>query len=576
MKKFVSLLAVFALLLALMAGCGSSSTEETTADESPAVSEAAEPVAEEPVVDGEAAVPQAEDLAQQEADHAEEMAAVDISTIELKLPLTEEPQTLTYTTKAVNLRSPLDTVGISSWADFEWSKKLEEMTGVHIEWQEISFMVYTEQFNLLMAGGEYGDLINACTSMYAGGGSKALEDEVIMDITPYLEEYAPFYSYYMNNVGNFKYDFALDDGSVVDFKSFYDEYKCNNGLVIRKDWLDKLGLDIPKTYDQMTEVLRAFKTEFGSDSTFYMHNGMNVEGLVGGFGVSTGAGMFQVDGQIKCSILEDEFQDYLSLLQNWYNEGLINSDFISIEYDPFSSVINDGVGSNNIGVWPAMYEEVDKYANYNSDPDFQVAPLANLVVNEGDIDHISARKMVDNDTVSVSYTCDKPELAVAWMDFWYSEAGANMYNYGVEGVSFEVVDGEPQFTDLIINNEFDLTVAAYTRMWTPYGSLTGIYSPGRVNEFLSDLQAECWEVWSASTDGLYAIPTGISYTALESEEKSGLETDIQTCVDENVILFVTGVYPMSQWDSFIDQLYTLKLDRLMEIYQDALDRYYAR
>lgn len=569
MKKVISLLAVFAMLLALMAGCAS---EQKTPAEEPAVSEQVS----EPAPAESAAAPDAEEIAQQEEDHAAEMETVDISSIELKLPLTEEPQTLTYTTKAVNLRPPLDTVGISSMGDFEWVKQLEEMTGVHIEWQEISFMVYSEQFNLLMAGGDFGDFINACTSMYAGGGSKAVEDEIIIDLTPYLEEYAPFYSYYLNNVGNFKYDFALDDGSVVDFKSFYDEYKCNNGLVIRKDWLDKLGLDVPKTYDQMTEVLTAFKDEYGSDSTFYMHNGMNIEGFVGGYGVSSGATMFHIDGEVKCSILEPGYQDFLSLMQDWYNNGLINSDFISIEYDPFSPTINEGVGSDNIAVWPAMYEEVDKYAGYNADPDFEIVPIPNLVANEGEIDHISARKMVDNDTVSVSTKCENPELAVAWMDFWYSEAGFNMYNYGVEGKTFELVDGKPQFTDLVINNEFDMTVAAYTRMWTPYGSLTGIYSPGRVETFLSDLQAECWDVWTASSDGLYSIPTGISYTALESEEKSSIETDIQTCVDENVILFITGAKPMEEWDAFIDQLYNLQLERLMEIYQDALDRYYAR
>lgn len=578
MKKYLSLLCVIALLLAVMAGCAGTTTQETPAEPAPAESAAApeSTPAEEPAPAETEEEAQPDEPAEPVEEQPEVMEAVDLSSIQLNLPITQEPKTLTYTTKAVNLRAPLDSVGISSWADFEWNKKLEEMTGVHIEWQEISFMVYSEQFNLLMAGGDYGDLINACTSMYAGGGSKAMEDEIIIDLKPYLEEYAPFYSYYLNNVGNFKYDFALDDGSIVDFKSFYDEYKCNNGLVIRKDWLDALGLEIPKTYDQLTDVLTAFKNEYGCDSAMYMHNGMNMEGLIGGYGVGSGISMFQVDGQVKCSILEPEFQDYLAMMQDWYNTGLINHDFISIEYDPFSSVISDGVGSDNIGVWPSMYEEVDKYAGYNPDPNFACVPVPNIVRNEGEIDHISSRKMVDNDTVSVSTSCKEPELAVAWLDFWYSEAGTNMYNYGVEGVTFEVVDGEPQFTDMVINNEFGLTVAAYTRMWTPYGSLTGIYSPGRVEEFLSDLQAECWDVWTASSDGLYSIPTGISYTALESEEKSGIETDIQTCVDENLILFVTGVKPMDEWDGFIDQLYNLQLERLMEIYQDALTRYYAR
>lgn len=177
--------------------------------------------------------------------------------------------------------------------------------------------------------------------------------------------------------------------------------------------------------------------------------------------------------------------------------------------------------------------------------------------------------------MSITSQCNI-ELAVKWMDFWYSDAGVLMLNYGVEGVSYELVDGEPVFTDLVVNNEFGLSVSAYLRCQCPYGSFTGIYSPMRIANYMTELQLEAWDIWTDGGDGLYAMPSGVSLTAMESEEAAIIKTDVETVIDESLSRFITGEKPMSEWDALIEQLKGLNIDKYIQIYQTALDRYYER
>ena len=64
--------------------------------------------------------------------------------------------------------------------------------------------------------------------------------------------------------------------------------------------------------------------------------------------------------------------------------------------------------------------------------------------------------------------------------------------------------------------------------------------------------------------------------AEEKEELDGIYNDIVTTYYENVLQFIMGVRPLSEFDAFTDQLHSMGIDRCIEIVQGALDRYYAR
>ena len=53
-------------------------------------------------------------------------------------------------------------------------------------------------------------------------------------------------------------------------------------------------------------------------------------------------------------------------------------------------------------------------------------------------------------------------------------------------------------------------------------------------------------------------------------------SDLSTYYEENYVAFVDGTKPMSEWDSYINDLNTFGYERIQEIYQGAYDRYMSQ
>ena len=150
-----------------------------------------------------------------------------------------------------------------TYADVECFKKLEEMTNIHIEWIHPSS---NDQFNLMISSNDLPDLINWQLTTAKGGSEALINDGIIIPLTDKMAEFAPNYTRIMNANPELKKTTLLDDGTEYQFINFNYDPTDNTikifkilGPYIRKDWLDKVGLGIPKTTDEMYTVLKAFK-----------------------------------------------------------------------------------------------------------------------------------------------------------------------------------------------------------------------------------------------------------------------------------------------------------------------------
>ena len=164
MKKLLAIVLSLTLVAALFAGCGdktasapvSASAPEQSA---PAVAEET-PAASEP---GSAADSAADAAPVEMAAHdvnfpGFEDAQLDYSN-ECSLPLSEDGAELTMLTTAVNLMGDLGNLGINNYNDFEYMQELEARTGVHVETTEVNFFTASEQYNVMLASGDYPDLL---------------------------------------------------------------------------------------------------------------------------------------------------------------------------------------------------------------------------------------------------------------------------------------------------------------------------------------------------------------------------------------------------------------------------------
>lgn len=591
-KKLMSLTLCAALGLSLLAGCGDQSS--SASGDSAAASAASAPQSAVQASAPEAAAP-ADAGSAVEASEAEaapgpihnitfpgsEKAELDYQN-EVSLPISEDGAELTMLTTAVNLMGDLANLGINNYNDFEYMQKLEELTGVHVETTEVNFFTASEQYNVLLASGDYPDLIKNLGTYYSTGLSGALSDDIIMDLTDDLSAYAPNYDYLIHS-NDAETPYYLTDGKVLQFMGTYDSFINNQGLVLRKDWLEECGLDVPETYNELHDVLKAFKDKYNCSSAIYMNNNCTITTLTEGYNVATynvsgsgGAGgsgsslpYYVEDGVVKCSFIEDGYRDYLTMIHDWYEEGLMDSDFVSIEYDPFSSYLSGQITSDQMGVWCTSGEGIDNYT-------VPVVCMASPVQNKGDKQHMTEMTLAPADditAISVSSACEDPDIAMAWLDYWFSEDGIAFYNFGLEGTDYTLDESStPKFTDAVVNNEFGLSASNYMRCRCAFGTMPSLMLRYRSAYLNSDLVNEAWDVWTSNLDGTMAISSNVTMTTEQKEAETYKATDIMTYANQMISQFCNGDADIdTQWDTFVSQLKDMGIEECIELEQAAYD-----
>lgn len=587
MKKLLSCLLCVTMLMALFAGCGgaesavASSVEAVQPDlESTETTVAAEPE-ETPAVDSEveptdleaSAVP--EELAEPEIPHQynfpnSENALLDY-TNEYTLPLCEETETLSWMRNAVNLMGPMGELGYAGFQDFQHIQHLQEITNVKLDFTELNFMSSQEQMNIAFASGDYADIVT--DMMYTGGASGAYNDGIIVDLGEYLEEYAPNYNYMIHSNEDF-YSTFTTDGMILSFQTPYENFINNQGLAIRADWLEELGMEKPTTYEEIYDVLLAFQENY-TDEPLYMSSTCYINGLVTGFdvevfntsGMATTLPFFVKDGKVCCSLIEDGYRDYLAELHRWYEAGFFDKDFMSIMFNPVSNELTTAVNEGRIGLWNTSGEGVDNYA-------VEMACLPNPTANADGIDHIISTSLtVDSINTYVTTCCENVELAMRLLDYSYSEDGILLYNYGFEGEDYTIDEnGTPQFTEAVVNNEFGVSVANYMRIRCGYAVFSSMMLRYRTASLNSDINNEAWEVWSSNIDGTMTLPGNVSLNAEETETLSYYATDILTYASEIIPTFVTGDRNLDDWDNFVEELKAMHIEDCIAVEQSAYER----
>lgn len=595
-KRWYTLIAAL-LILGLLAGCGSGaagSAEQSGAADTAEASESeeaqdvesvqAEPVPEESTSEESAVDASEENTAPEEPAEPEITGAVipaedcaaegydvrygmyDYETY-APLPLTEDGDSFTYWCKI----QPFMMAYSIDTTDATFFREMEARTGVHLDVLAISEFMAADNFSLMVTAGDYTDLIKGGVTYYSGGAGKAIDDGVILDLVPYLEEYMPNYSAWMDFDPFLRASvLTLDGGIAVAANYTGDEW--NVGPQIRADWLEALSLSSPVTYDDYHDVITAFKQAYGA--TLWLPNSGSPRSnvLSSGYDVRVNDDFSDfrvIDGIVEYCPTTEDYHEFIALLHDWYAEGLIYPDFMTQSNQMDSGLITN----NEIGIW---FSDVSNFAGFQTLSDeIQVGAAALPRRTAGQQLHIYLPSSTSLDGTSISTACNDPELLCQWLDYIYTYDGTLLVNYGVEGegMTFDG-DGAPMYTDLVLNNPDMITVAAASYYSKFAGA--GVIDAYRFADSYSDSQKAAIELWTAGLDNDYTYPTSINMTLEESERASELLSSVETYVDQYSLAFITGsIDPSSDWDSFQSGLSSLEVEELVEIYQTAYDRYAA-
>lgn len=551
-KKLVALLLSLALVLSLGA-CGGNGESSTSSEASPSSTTEESGAA---------------------AESGDESQAETAETGEFQLPIVDEPTTLSYFVADDSNAAIMTT----DWNDNEFYQEMERRTGVHLEFEMVSSADYQTNFNLMIASGNLADMIYVGASYYAEGVDAAIDDGYFLDLTDLVDEYMPNYEKVRTSDVQYELLSTTDSGRLG---AVYELRQSKQGpwlgLWIRQDWLDDLNLDTPVTFDDYHEVLTAFKNEKGATAPLIL----NFSGSDGEFGTMSGGlnvlNSWQLDetGKVNFGPYMDAWKEYVTIMHQWYTEGLIDPDFMATD-ERTADMAKVVTGAS--GLFAALYTMPSVYEAASEDPNMNLAPVNPPVMNEGDEGHIRLRDSYTSGNTAISADSENWEVALRWLDYLYTDEGALLANYGVEGDTFEFDEnGKPVFTDKILNNEngwtMTQTVASYL---CPSAGIANWSDWTRELAGVPEKDQACYDVWSEFSDD-WRLPSSVTLTQDESTERAALYADISTIVKEQTAQFISGALDIEEnWDAYISALEASGMERAIEITQAAYDRYLAR
>jgi putative aldouronate transport system substrate-binding protein len=473
---------------------------------------------------------------------------------------------------------PLPVPASTIMDDFNGSltyQELEKLTNVHIDWVHSAAGQEAEQFNLMIASGKYPDLIYN-PGRYQGGIEKGIEDSVFLQLNDYIDKYAPNYQAIRKSNLQGLRESVGDSGKIgAIFALLRQENLSWHGPVLRKDWLDETGLGIPETLDDWDKVLRTFKKNHPDavPLTFavsgFKNTGIdNYAAVLSAWNVGNG---FYLEGNaVKYGPIQDKTKDYLAFLAGWYRDGLLDKDFPARDETALNTLVTSGKAGAQIGsidtltaLWTS--QNVDRVA----------APYP--VLKKGDKVQYRAKDWVTTVgwVTAISTQCKNPEVAVKWLDYAFTDKGSMLFNFGVEGLTYTLVNGKPQYTDLVLKNpdvpissgiyKFKMHTGIMLR-WGAYSNPATLINPKNMEDKI---------MWT-ETAGYDLMLPPITLTADEGKEAANILNVTDAYKNEQLLRFILGEVSIDKYADYVNEMKKLGIDRATAIYQAAYNRFIKR
>lgn len=568
MKKLLALLMVLCLLLSLVAcGGGTTSAEETAAASEETEVSSVEPETEAPAVEE----PEEASVAEEASEQEQETAPAEKVAVEL--PIVDEP-----TTYSIWYSEPFTEYVDDPAEDVAIFRLLAEKTNISFAFELSTVDTASEKFQLLYAASDLPDVITDAMSYYTGSiDDAAFEDAFLYEYSGDLVN-MPNYSAVLNEYVEAKKTLTSSDtGAMVSFPEMYQDIGDIDGYMIRKDFLEGTGMDIPTTYDEFHDLLLAVYNNTGAGLALSASGGDSRLGA--GFGINTGlddsdiAGWYlDEEGNVMLGILQPEFYDYLEMVTEWYNEGIIYADFMSLDNGDLSGIFSGQISINT--KVPEIVEVANQVIGV------EMVAMAMPRMNADDELHIcggATSCLMDATCWSINANVDDVQPLLTLIDYMYSDEGFYLMNYGEEGVSYNMVDGEPVFTDLVVNNPdgYDYAHAAYFYATSNRTRLPFLSDYARCFAQYTDAQWDALNIYKDDCDHANDYPIGAIMNTEQKAAYNAVASDINTYIAENVLQFILGQKDLSQWDAFVETLYDMGIETAIAVKQEVYEDYQA-
>ncbi len=391
-KQIIALVSATALAATALAGCGKTSEEntQTTAEENTQTT----------------AVSEAEGTAKED------------------LPLSKYPETVTiHLGGSLNPNAKIPE-GMS-YEDNSYTRFLKDDLNIEVVYDWVtSSSDFDEKMNLCIGSGTIPELMNVNATQYRA----LLKYDMIQPLDQYFDDYASdaLKGYVESGGEELKKCISNDKGEMMAIPAPNITAGGINEMWIRQDWLDNLGLEVPRTWDELAAVAEAFVTQdpdgngeadtigiLGPGNTDHMNaiggNQFGLDPLFSSFQSYPQYWLQDEDGTVKYGSIQPETRTALEKIQKLYTDKLIDTEML-VRNNCQEAILSGKVGIF-FGPWWIGYTVSDATLAGEADWRAYFTPLSE------DGKYYTHMPDPTSTYVVVSKSCKNPEAAIKIINY---------------------------------------------------------------------------------------------------------------------------------------------------------------
>lgn len=467
--------------------------------------------------------------------------------------------------------------------DWPVEKKVAELTGIQV--RNVASLATTssrDAFNLLMASGELPDIVG-------GDATGGLKDDFIrygmegafIPLEELIAEHAPNLKKFFDEHPKIRQAISAPDGHIY-FIPYVPDGDFSRAWFIRQDWLDKLGLKTPDNVDELYEVLKAFRNKDPNGNgkkdevPYFAREPADAIRLINMWDARVSGsdryGDFMIEnGKVTHPWATENYKTGIGHVSQWFKEGLIDTEV----FTRGTRVREYMLGNNLGGMTHDWFASTSGYTEALKDsvPGINFKPMLPPKTASGQRFEDNRRATVQPAGWAISYSNEHPVETIKYFDFWFSEQGRILSNFGVEGLTYDMVDGKPTFKEEVLKNSKPVNAQLweigagvprgywqtyeYEKPWTSPMALEGI-------------------AMYEKADLLKPEFTGVSMNPEERAIYDKYWPSILTYMTEMQQTWVLGAKDVNAgWEEYQARLKQLGFDQVIEVMQSAYDRQYS-
>lgn len=455
------------------------------------------------------------------------------------------------------------------WETNLFFERMQEKTGVSFQLRQHSEATeWEERKKELLNGTDMPDVLFKA-ELRSDEVRDLYQNGYIIDLKPYLETYAPDLWKILQEHPEWEKAITMADGAIPALPAF-NTLQNNDAMWINSSWLKKLKLDMPKTSEELTEVLRAFKTgdpngNRQQDEIPLAFLGMwELRFLGHAFGIiDNDYYVTAKDGTVTSSLTSEQNRAFLTWLHQLWKEGLLDHDGFS--YTDSMRQITDEKKDIPYGMimtaTPLTILPNTALEQYS---------LMEPLEYDGKQIYRDLTGDVIRGTFAITSACKEPEKLVAWVNYLYTEEGNRLAYYGVEGEEYIWnEDGQWEWSGAI---ETVADVVLPTQTISEGGVAPGYTDAAFQMKYRETNTREAVEAMSHLKQ--FSVLPYPPVTLDEETEKrvAEIQDDLSRYAEKTMACFVAGDIELTDenWDVFCKTLEEKGLQEMIRIWQNAL------